>query len=368
MEFGLSDEQLMLRDSVQGTLARITTLTELRNAISGAAPVSEATWVALAEMGAMSALVPEEFGGMGVGTLDAALIHQEIGRVVAPVPLLGVTAGIVAFREAASHGQQAEWLPKLASGELRLSIAVNEHVSLRGDQGVREESGRLSGSAMFAIDTAPASHFIVADREGFLHLVDAGENGLVVDALSTLDKTRSFAALTFDKVKSEKLNANTNGKIATQRVVDATRVFLAAEILGAAQVMIQKAVAYSQERSQFGRLIGTFQAVKHLCAEMAAHLEPCQALMWYAAYAQDHRKDEALRMAGHAKAHLSEIGRFVARTSTEVHGGIGLTEALGLEYWFKRIEVNRQLLGSPETIRQEVARDQGWGRGTRKAV
>jgi alkylation response protein AidB-like acyl-CoA dehydrogenase len=123
--------------------------------------------------------------------------------------------------------------------------------------------------------------------------------------------------------------------------------------------MIDKAVAYAKERRQFGRLIGSFQAVKHLCAEMAAELEPCRALVWYAAYAADAVPAEASLTAAHAKAHLSEVSRFVARTATEVHGGMGITDLLGLHYWFKRVGVGRQLLGGPERVRHLAAVIQG---------
>ena len=123
--------------------------------------------------------------------------------------------------------------------------------------------------------------------------------------------------------------------------------------------MLEKAVEYAKERRQFGRVIVSFQAVKHLCAEMAAALEPARALVWYAAYAFDRAPEEASLMAAHAKAHTGEIGRFVARTSTEVHGGIGITDLLGLHYWFKRIGLNRQLLGGPERARETAARLQG---------
>jgi alkylation response protein AidB-like acyl-CoA dehydrogenase len=123
--------------------------------------------------------------------------------------------------------------------------------------------------------------------------------------------------------------------------------------------MLEKAVDYAKKRRQFGRVIGSFQAVKHLCAEMAAELEPCRSLVWYAAYAFDAAPDEASLVAAHAKAHLSEVGRFVARTSTEVHGGMGITDLLGLHYWFKRIGLNRQLLGGPERVRRLAAQIQG---------
>ena len=136
---------------------------------------------------------------------------------------------------------------------------------------------------------------------------------------------------------------------------------LAADTLGAAQRMLDRAVSYAREREQFGRPIGSFQAVKHMCAEMAAALEPCRALVWYAAYAQDARLDDARLAACHAKAHLGEVGREVSRTATEVHGGMGFTDELGLHHWFKRISANRQLLGGPERCRREAAALQGWG-------
>jgi alkylation response protein AidB-like acyl-CoA dehydrogenase len=119
-------------------------------------------------------------------------------------------------------------------------------------------------------------------------------------------------------------------------------------------------VAYAGQREQFGRVIGSFQAVKHMCAEMAAMLEPARALVWHAAHAQDALPGEARLGAAHAKAHLGEVGREVSRMATEVHGGIGFTHELGLHYWFKRIGANRQLLGAPERCRREAAAFQGW--------
>ena len=141
-------------------------------------------------------------------------------------------------------------------------------------------------------------------------------------------------------------------------MVDAGRVMLAADTLGAAQNMLDQAVEYSKQREQFNRPIGSFQAVKHMCAEMAASLEPCRSLVWYAAHAADEIPAEAALYACHAKAHLAEVGTFVAKTATEVHGGMGFTDLLGLHYWFKRIGFNRQLLRAPELVRDEAARIQ----------
>ena len=144
-----------------------------------------------------------------------------------------------------------------------------------------------------------------------------------------------------------------------RRVLDAGRVVLAAETLGAAQAMLDRAVSYAGQRRQFGRVIAGFQAVKHVCAEMAAWLEPCRAFLWYAAQAQDAPEPEARMLASQVKAHLDEVGRDVARHATEVHGGMGFTELLGLPFRFKRIMANRQLLGGPERCREDAAAAQG---------
>ncbi len=124
--------------------------------------------------------------------------------------------------------------------------------------------------------------------------------------------------------------------------------------------MFDQALAFVKQREQFNRVIGSFQAVKHQFADMVTMLEPCRAMVWYAAYAQDALPDEARLTALQTKAHLGDVGRDIARMATEAHGGMGFTDLLGLHYWFKRISFNRQMLGGPEYCREEAARLQGW--------
>ena len=219
----------------------------------------------------------------------------------------------------------------------------------------RCEDGRLTGRALYVLD-APADHYLVADGERHLHLVAATADGLSVRDLPTVDRTRGTAELTFEGVIARRLSDTPD---VFEAVLDAGRVMLAADTLGAARYMLDAAVAYAGEREQFGRPIGSFQAVKHMCAEMAAELEPCRSLVWYAGHALDAVPEESRLVACHAKALLAEVGTFVAKTSTEVHGGMGFTDLLGLHYWFKRIGANRQLLGAPEIVREEAARLQG---------
>ena len=176
----------------------------------------------------------------------------------------------------------------------------------------------------------------------------------------SLDRTRPLGEVELSDAPAEILPAAGAAHLRALGILDAGRAMLSADTLGAAQRMLDNAVIHARQREQFGRVIGSFQAVKHMCAEMAAMLEPCRALVWYAAHAQDAMPDEARLAACHAKAHLGEVGREVSRMATEVHGGMGFTHELGLHYWFKRISSNRQLLGAPERCRREAAALEGW--------
>ncbi|MDR3509901.1 MAG: acyl-CoA/acyl-ACP dehydrogenase [Caulobacteraceae bacterium] len=361
MEFALTEDQILLQDSLNRTLERACPLERVRKAAADKAPYAADVWSALAELGLAGLIIPPEHGGMGLGLLDAALAAEALGRAVAPVPFVagGVMAPL-ALMGAGSTRQQGEWLPRLAAGEIVAGVAVSEAASgARDGAGVFAAGGKLNGKALFVLDGAAADLFVVADRAGGLHLVAADAAGLTRTGLTTIDATRSICELAFDQVSAEPL-ADGDAAATLTRVIDAGRVILAADILGAGQRMIEKAVAYAGERQQFGRLIGSFQAVKHLCAEMTAELEPCRALVWYAAYAFDAVPAEAGLMAAHTKAHLSEVGTFVARTATEVHGGMGFTDLLGLHYGFKRIGFDRQMLGGPERVRRHAAVLQGW--------
>jgi alkylation response protein AidB-like acyl-CoA dehydrogenase len=358
MEFALSEQQKMMQESIDGALAKACPLDRVRKAADGGEAFADDVWRTLVDLGVAGVIIPEEHGGLGLGLLEAALISEALGKHVVPVPFVATAVmAPLALMVAGSAAQQRRLLPKLASGGLKASVAVSEYAGgAREGAGVRADGGKLSGKAMFAIDFAAADVFIVADRDRRLHLVEAGAAGLSTRALQTIDRTRSFGELVFDSVAAEPLA----GEADTARVCDAGRVMLAADTLGAGWTMINKAVDYAKQRKQFGRIVASYQAVKHLCAEMAAQLEPGRALVWYAAYALDQRPDEAPLVSAHAKSYLGEAGRFVARTATEVHGGIGITDMLGLHYWYKRIGANRPLLGSPERMREQAARIHGF--------
>ena len=350
MEFGLSEEQNLLQDSINRCLGDHANLDAVRRFAAGEESDGK-VWSELAELGASALLVPEDCGGVELSALDAAIVAECLGYHCAPAPFLG--SAILAPLALACAGGQDSRLAKLAAGELRIGIALGEAVVARADAGIESKGGRLTGKALFALDPE-ADEFLLADQHRHLYLASA--EVARKRTLTTIDNTRPTCELVFDNAPATRLSDNPKH---LSDLIDTGRVMLAADTLGAAQNMLDQAVAYAKERHQFNRPIGSFQAVKHLCAEMAASLEPCRAMVWYAAHALDEVPDEAHLTACQSKAHIAEVGTFVARKATEVHGGMGFTDLLGLHYWFKRIGFNRQMLGAPELVREEAARAQG---------
>ncbi len=358
MEFALSEDQRLFQDSARGYLDTHCPLDLVRAVAAGDAAAARMVTEAVAGLGARQMLIPAEHGGLGLGLLDAALFQEMLGRSAAPVAFTaGSIMAVVGLMAGGSPAQCTEWLPRIADGRVRIGVAVAEHGGARDGAGLRVEGGRLFGRSLFALETREATHILAADHTGRCHMVAVSDPGLTRIALTTIDATRDFAELRFDGVDPADSLA---GDGAAGRMIEAGRLMLAADTLGAGQTMLERAVAYALERKQFNRVIGSFQAVKHLCADMAAQIEPARALVWHAAHARDRDMPEADVMICLAKAHLAEIGTFIARTAVEVHGGMGFTDLVGLHYWFKRIGANRQLLGGPERVRHDAARLQGW--------
>ncbi len=343
MEFALSEEQRLFADSLRSLLADRVPVEALRRHAEAGSGFDAGLWESLVELGLPGLLVPERFGGAGLGILDAAVAAEVLGGAAAFAPFAGsVVMATLAFIHGASEELQAAWLPRIAAGEVRFGVGLSEN----------------GGRGEAAIDAGGATHLLVYLPDGNAAVVAAGDASLHMHR--SIDRTRPVSDFTFDAARAIALDAANAPLAAMHRVIDAGRVILAADTLGAAQHMFDQALAFVKQRVQFNRVIGSFQAVKHQFADMATMLEPCRAMVWYAAYAQDALPDEARVAALQTKAHLGDIGRDIARMATEAHGGMGFTDLLGLHYWFKRISFNRQMLGSPEHCREEAARVQGW--------
>ena len=350
MDFGLSEEQRLLQDTVRRLLDEAYPTTRAR-AISATASAHDAElWAKLAELGALGTLVAEAHGGSALSFLDAMLVAEEIGRAAGPGAFVATAViAALALRDGGDEVLAKELLPEIAAGRTRFGVGLAESYAARDGAGVRVESGRLHGTSLFALDAIDADRLLVHTPAG-LALVDANARGLRVGALDQVDRTRRIAELGFEGVEPRGLLAT------TPRLLAAGRLALAFDSLGAASRGLELALAYAKERKQFGRVIGSFQAVKHLLSEIAAALEPLRSLLWYAAYAFDAEPAQAERLAALAKAHASEVVTDALRKATEVHGGIGFTEQYDLHLWFRRGALSRQLLGGPELLREQVAR------------
>ena len=360
MYFGLSEEQKSLEENINRFLEDNASLDVIKAVANGESEKAQLVHQGIIDLGLSGLVVPEEYGGLELNMLFATVVASALGSGTAPVPYAGsYVMAPIAINLGGDEQQKSNWLPKIAGGECVIGVGLSEYVGAREDSGIEFSNGKLSGRCLFLIDGKDADAYLLADKSGQLFLVDSSSSGITVTELTTVDKTRTSIELVLDKVDAEIL-PNSSNKEVIEKVLNAGRLMLAADTVGAAQVMLDKSVAYSLERKQFGRLIGSFQAVKHMCAEMAAELEPCHSMIWHAAHCQDKVPEEARLMACQTKAHVSEVGKQVSKTATEVHGGMGFTDELGLHYWFKRIGLNRQLLGSPELIREEAGKLQGF--------
>ena len=350
MDFGLSEDQELFRDALRGYLAEKVPVERVRAVIDAGAGTPADLAGELAAQGAYGVLVDPAAGGSGLGLLDAVVAATELGRALTPVSYHSAAVAVPLVLEAGAGDRAAELLAAVAAGEVRVAWV---------DGGVAAEGGRLLGAASFVADACEAERFVVLCDDGHGFVVDADAEGLSVERRTPVDATRSVGSVRFDAVEVGDAAKLEGADLATEveRARDAARLVLAADALGAAEAALDSAVAYAMERKQFGRVIGSFQAVKHLCAEAAAELEPLRSLVWYAAYAWDQRQDDAAVVVALAKAHAADVAERVTSTSVQVFGGMGFTDECDQHLWFKRAGYDAQVLGSARSLRARAARD-----------
>jgi len=377
IDFGLSDEQEALQRSAREFLARECPPALVRETATSDDGVPRDLYRKMAELGWMGLIVPEKENGLGLGALELALVLEELGRVAAPGPFLATQLVIAALVRAGTAAQRGAWLPRLLAGEAFGSLAHLEETDRHEPGGIQARAKKtrdgyvLSGTKLFVPEAQAADLFLVAARTKAgsaaggvsLFLVERGARGLRVKPQQHVDVTRRFGELVLKDVavpRAALLGTEGQGWPVLARLLDLAAIGIAADSLGGAQRAIEMAVDYSKVREQFGRKIGSFQALKHIAAEMVADVEPSRSLVWYAAYAWDHRPREAARAAAMAKARLGEVYSRTARRSVEMHGGIGFTWEFDLQLWFKRAHTNEIAFGDPAFHRERVAQLAGY--------
>lgn len=358
MNFLLSDQQAEMQDAVRRLVADRCDSAALHRAFDGDSGFDAGLWQGLSDMGVPAMLLPEKFGGMGLEMIDLALVAETLGAAAAPGPFLGHSLASLAILVAGSEEQKARWLPRLASGELIGTVAFAEgEQRWQPEQWLLPAADRLSGTKCFVPGAAQAGLIVVGTWGGGLAVVEAGAEGLMVQAVDCADRTRRFADLKFDNTAAEPLP---QGRSQSARLRDAALALLAADAFGGAVRCIEMAVEYAKVRQQYGVPIGQFQGLKHQLANMAVEVEPARGLYWYAAHAFDHAPENAARMAALAKSHLADRYLQTARDTVEAHGGIGYTWEYDVQIYVKRAMFDYAWLGVPAVHRARSAALANW--------
>lgn len=362
MDFGLSQDQVLLKDTIRRFLDAECPTTRVRSVMEGPTGHDPQLWQGLVGLGVTALAVPAEHGGAGLALLDLALAAEELGYAATPGPFLANSLATIAIAEGGSDAQRARWLPRLADGSAIGTFALGEGEGLWSVDAPRARvtGGRLDGTKALVPNAGVADVLVVAasDENGpGLFLAERAAAGVTTAEYSGVDMTRRLSKVAFAGTPVE---AMPGGVATAGRTRDAGCILLAADAYGGCRRMLDMASTYARQREQFGQIIGAFQAVKHQLANLACELEPTLSLWWYAAHAFDAIRDQSERHAALAKALLTDVYDRFARDTTELHGGIGFTWEYDLHLWFRRAIYDRAVLGDATEHRERAARLAGW--------
>lgn len=359
----LNDDEKMLSETAEGFFKDKAPVTELRKLRDSKDEngYSKALWSEMADMGFAGVLVPEDQGGVDMGVMAAGLLAEQMGRNLSASPFFSTSVlSATALKNSQSDTAKA-WLEKIAVGEAIVAFGIDESVKhnplATETTATRSGNGfKITGSKAMVLDAHIAdAHIIVArtsgeagGRDGLsLFLIEKDANNLDVERTMMVD-SRNAGRLTLNDVEvtSDALLGEVDkGADIIDRVMGAGRSILAAELLGAGSKAFEDTVAYIKERKQFGKIIGEFQALQHRASHLYSELELCRSAVFAALSAQDEGDENALRMAGMAKAKLGQVAKLAALEGIQMHGGVGMTDEYDIGLFLKRIRVLQELLG-----------------------
>ncbi len=353
----LNDEQVMLRDMAREWADNESPVTAFRKLRAAQRPqgFDPDAWRAIAEMGWAGVVVPEEHGGSAFGYLSLGLVLEQLGRNLAASPLASVTAAATAIVLGSDEGAKSEWLPRIASGEVLATLAVDETPVHRGVDGLATQvvDGNLSGTKMFVAEGDSATLFVVAAADG-LYLV-TGDLGVTRTRRHMADE-RSHADIRFENAPAVKLG----GSELTLAVVDRATAATCAEMLGMAEQAFAITNDYLKTRVQFGAPLSTFQALQHRMARMFTELELMRSVVEGALEAIDARRSDLDQAVSLAKATASDTLKMVSREMIQLHGGIGMTDEYDAGFYIKRSAVLEAMWGNAAWHRERFARLNGY--------
>lgn len=379
MDFGFSEEQELLRQTAREFLAEHCPMAFVRQMMEDEQGYTTALWKNMADLGWLGLAFPEEYGGQGLGFVDLTVILEEMGAALLPSPYLSsvLLAGQTILL-GGSEAQKKAYLPKIADGSLLATLALTEPSGRFDAEGVNDVKAvptangagfSLSGTKLFVPDAHVADVMVVAARtkesgdKSFgisLFLVDRQTPGVSTTLLKTMDQTRKQCEVVFNNVTvgSDRLLGMVDmGWPILYKVLNIATAALCAEMVGGAQRVLDISVAYAKERVQFGRPIGSFQAIKHKCSEMMLQVESAKSAAYYAAWAVDEDAPEAPLAVSMAKAYCSDAYRNTSGEGIQVHGGIGFTWEHDMHLYFKRAKYSEFTFGDATYHRELVARE-----------
>jgi alkylation response protein AidB-like acyl-CoA dehydrogenase len=365
MNFAFSDEQEELRAAVRRFLTEKSPETEVRRLMDTTEGYDPAVWRQMAEqLGLQSLTIPEEFGGSGFSYVELIVVLEEMGAALLCAPFFSTVAlGANALLTSGDDDAKKSYLPGLASGETIATLAITEDNGKWDFSGIelvatQKDGWVLNGHKMFVLDGHVANLIVVAARtvQGVtLFAVDGDAAGLTRTPLPTMDQTRKQARLEFSDTPATIIGSEGGAEAGLSKTLDLAAVALAAEQVGGAQHVLDSSVEYAKTRIQFGRPIGSFQAIKHKCADMLLEVESAKSAAYYAGWAAAEDSDELPVVASLAKSYCSEAYFHAAAENIQIHGGIGFTWEHPAHLYFKRAKSSELLLGDPSYHRELLA-------------
>ena len=341
MLFAFTEQQEDIRRTAHELLAERMPLEAALRHVEGDTEGTEAVWEELVSLGWPGIFVAEEDGGLGLGVLELAILCEQLGEAVAPLPFLPTAAAGLVLRAAGTPEQRARLLRPIAEAGTGAALA-----GIDGDRPVELRHGRLFGEKVAVAGAHAATTLVVAAGGGFV-AVAADDEQIALESTAGLDLTRPLARVTFDGAACEPLEG-----AAGQDVGWALDAILAAESAGVAQRALDEAVQFAKQRRQFGIPIGAFQGVSHRCAEMLRFVEGARATAYAAAWACDHDANRAPFSAQVARGYALDAAVRVCESAIQVHGGVGFTWEAGLHLRLRRAQANARILASPRDARR----------------
>ena len=365
MDFAFTSDQQLLKNSARAFLDEHCKPALVRALMDDPRGESEAMWKEMAQLGWLGLALPESVGGAGLGMVETAILLEELGRAACPTPYWPTLLAALAIEDAGTAEQQNRWLPSMASGGARGSVAFMEGeldwdpASITTRAETKAAGATLSGVKQFVPWATVADVLVVPARSTqdlALYLVDPRGKGVTITPLTGMDLGTRWATVQLEGAEGAPLSRSADAGAEYGTLFRRAAVGAAAEMLGAARRCLDMAVGYAKVREQFGQPIGAFQAIRHKCAEMLMEVENAHSATYYAAWALDAGAEDAALAASVAKAYVSEASRKVCGDAIQVHGGIGFTWEYDLHIYFKRAKALESMYGDADYHRRLITR------------